>query len=285
MSDLAARHRDVVALLSDDGSASVAFAGDDGSMLATALDEVAAAPDANLAIAPSDYLELFRSLIAERVVRPPAAAGRRVRIFGLLEARLQNVDRLVLGGLVEGTWPPDTRSDAWLSRPMRHDLGLDLPERRIGLTAHDFAQALGAPEVILTRAAKLAGAPTLWSRFVQRLAAVAGETQWDTALNRGARYLDLAHALDRPQRVEQIKAPAPKPPLAARPRASQRHPDRGLAARPLYDLCPARAAPEAARGGRYAAGRRRSRIGHARIGRGLHQRVRRTACRPIRSPS
>jgi ATP-dependent helicase/nuclease subunit B len=153
------------------------------------------------------------------VVRPPAAAGRRVHIFGLLEARLQNVDRLVLGGLVEGTWPPDTRSDAWLSRPMRHDLGLDLPERRIGLTAHDFAQALGAPEVMLTRAAKLAGAPTLWSRFVQRLAAVAGETQWGTALRRGAYYLDLAHALDRPHRVEQIKAPAPKPPLAARPKA------------------------------------------------------------------
>jgi ATP-dependent helicase/nuclease subunit B len=217
LSDMAARHREVVARLSDDGGASVAFAGDDGSMLATALDEVAAAPDADLPIAPSDYLELFRSLIAERVVRPPAAAGRRVRIFGLLEARLQNVDRLVLGGLVEGTWPPDTRSDAWLSRPMCHDLGLDLPERRIGLTAHDFAQALGAPEVILTRAAKLAGAPTLSSRFVQRLAAVAGETQWRAALKRGAYYLDLAHALDHPQRVEQIKAPAPKPPVAARP--------------------------------------------------------------------
>ena len=32
---------------------------------------------------------------------------------------------------------------------MRRDLGLDPPERRIGLSAHDFAQALGAPEVIL----------------------------------------------------------------------------------------------------------------------------------------
>ena len=106
-------------------------------------------------------------------------AGRnadvRVRIYGPLEARLQNVDRVVLGGLVEGIWPPETRSDPWLSRPMRRELGLDLPERRIGLSAHDFAQALGAPEVILTRAAKLAGAPTVASRFVQRLAAVAGE--------------------------------------------------------------------------------------------------------------
>ena len=63
-------------------------------------------------------------------------------------------DRVVLGGLNEGTWPPETRSDAWLSRPMRLELGLDLPERRIALSAHDFAQMLGAREVILTRAAK-----------------------------------------------------------------------------------------------------------------------------------
>ena len=81
---------------------------------------------------------------------------------------------MVLGGLNEGSWPPETRSDPWLSRPMRAKIGLDPPERRIGLAAHDFAQALGAPEVILARAAKIAGAPTVTSRFVQRLAAVVG---------------------------------------------------------------------------------------------------------------
>ena len=57
-------------------------------------------------------------------------------------------------GLVEGVWPPDPRTDPWLNRPMRHALGLDLPERRIGLSAHDFAQLLGAGEVFLTRSAK-----------------------------------------------------------------------------------------------------------------------------------
>ncbi|MCL2713625.1 MAG: hypothetical protein FWD68_03265 [Alphaproteobacteria bacterium] len=30
---------------------------------------------------------------------------------------------------------------------MRHELGLDLPERRIGLSAHHFVQLLGAGEV------------------------------------------------------------------------------------------------------------------------------------------
>ena len=135
-------------------------------------------------------------------VRRPEA-DVRVRIFGPLEARLQSVDRLVLGGLVEGVWPPETRGDPWLSRPMRHELGLDLPERRIGLSAHDFAQALGAPEVILTRAAKLGGAPTVASRFVQRLAAVAGEARWDAALERGARYVDAgARSSTSRQRAE-----------------------------------------------------------------------------------
>ena len=88
--------------------------------------------------------------MADRTVRRHGQPGVRVRIYGPLEARLQHIDRVVLGGLVEGTWPPDTRPDPWLSRPMRHALGLDLPERRISLSAHDFAQALGAPEVILS---------------------------------------------------------------------------------------------------------------------------------------
>ncbi|MGH8735717.1 MAG: PD-(D/E)XK nuclease family protein, partial [Burkholderiales bacterium] len=168
----------------------------------------------------SDYPDLFRAIVAERPVRRPDRPGVRVRIYGLLEARLQNVDRLVLGGLVEGTWPPETRSDPWLNRPMRHDLGLDLPERRIGLSAHDFAQLLGAKEVILTRAAKLSGAPTVASRFVQRLQAVAGEARWQQALARGERYLHWARLLDQPEKPPRpILRPQPKPSVALRPRS------------------------------------------------------------------
>ena len=99
---------------------------------------------------------------------------------------------------------------------MRRDLGLDPPERRIGLSAHDFAQALGAPEVILTRAAKIAGAPTVTSRFVQRIAALAGE-RWPAVIARGEQYLALARALDAPAEVKHAERPAPKPPREARP--------------------------------------------------------------------
>ena len=91
-------------------------------------------------VEPADYVELFGVVIGDRVVRRPGAPESRVRIYGPLEARLTNVDRVVIGGLVEGVWPPDPRTDPWLNRPMRHALGLDLPERRIGLSAHDFAQ-------------------------------------------------------------------------------------------------------------------------------------------------
>ena len=152
--------------------------------LRTALDELATSKAAAaLLVDTSDYVELFSAALADRVVRPPPRPGARVRILGTIEARLTECDRVVLGGLVEGTWPPESRADAWLSRPMRLDLGLDLPERRVGLTAHDFAQLLGTEEVILSHAAKIAGTPTVPSRFIQRLAAVAGAERWKAAIH------------------------------------------------------------------------------------------------------
>ena len=188
----------------------------------------------------------------------------------------------MLGGLVEGTWPPEARSDPWLSRPMRHDLGLDLPERRIGLSAHDFAQALGAREIVLTRAAKSAGAPTVASRFVQRLAAVAGEARWKTVLARGEHYLALARALDHPAQVKAATRPEPKPPLEARPmRLSVTDIENWL--RDPYTIYAKHILRlHTARCRRYAAGRARPRHRHPWRHRRLHARLSPTACRPIR---
>lgn len=221
-SAIAKCHRQAVEALSTDAEGKVAaLAGADGNALALAFDEIAEqATAAPFAMTLGDYPDFFRAAISDRVVRRPDRPGTRVHIYGLLEARLQNVDRLVLGGLVEGTWPPETRSDPWLNRPMRHELGLDLPERRIGLSAHDFAQSLGAKEVILTRAAKLAGAPTVASRFTQRLQAVAGEARWNEALARGEQYLHWARTLDRPEtKAKPTARPQPKPAVELRPQA------------------------------------------------------------------
>jgi ATP-dependent helicase/nuclease subunit B len=216
--EIAIAHRATLVALASDRDGAAALTGDDGQAVLTAFDDIAARPvDDDVDVAPVDYPELFLAAIADRVVRRPDRHAR-VRIFGLLEARLQTVDRMVLGGLVEGTWPPETRTDAWLSRPMRHDLGLDLPERRIGLSAHDFAQALGAREVFVCRAAKVAGVPTVASRFVQRLETVAGKTAWARAEARGERYLAWARSLDAPAKIiQRIAAPQPRPPAHARP--------------------------------------------------------------------
>jgi ATP-dependent helicase/nuclease subunit B len=194
------------------------FAGDDGEALAELFADITAIPDdADLSVTIGDYTEAFEAAAAPRIVRKAAPHDGRVRIYGLLEARLTHADRVVLGGLVEGAWPPETRNDAWLNRPMRHQLGLDLPERRVGLAAHDFAQLLGAREVILTHAAKLNGTPTIPSRFVQRLAAVAGD-RWNDVIARGDIYLTMARALERPDHpAKPIERPAPRPPRAARP--------------------------------------------------------------------
>ncbi len=218
---IAQAHRNAIARLSGDApEPGAAFLGADGLLLAQVFDEIDGSGTAKACLlAGYEYADFFRQLMAARMVRRPGAPGARVRIYGPLEARLQVADRMVLGGLVEGIWPPETRNDPWLSRPMRKELGLDLPERRIGLSAHDFAQALGAREIVVARAAKVDGTPTVPSRFLQRLAAIAGEERWNAAVARGAKYLQWAHALDRPADVEPVPAPAPRPPLATRPKA------------------------------------------------------------------
>ena len=217
LSELAERHRMVVAALSRRNGEEAAFAGRDGQKLADTFDELAASKAAaRLAVETSDYVELFLATVNGRVVRREPQPGVLVRILGPLEARLTESDRVVLGGLVEGSWPPEGNNDAWLSRPMRLSLGLDLPERRIGLSAHDFAQLLGAREVIVSHAAKIAGTPTVPSRFIQRLAALGG-ARWQEAVKRGGTYLAWARELDRPERVAAVPQPAPTPPRAARP--------------------------------------------------------------------
>jgi ATP-dependent helicase/nuclease subunit B len=196
----------------------VAFEGPQGSALAEAFDDLLGCQNpSGLAVELGDYPEVFQTAFGDRMVRRPETADRPLKIYGPLEARLTQSDRVILGGLVEGVWPPAPRIDPWLSRPMRHELGLDLPERRIGLSAHDFAQLLGAGDVILSHSAKVGGAPAVASRFLHRLEAVAGDERWKTARQAGEKYVRFAEQIDQPDKVEPIPQPAPKPPRASRP--------------------------------------------------------------------
>jgi ATP-dependent helicase/nuclease subunit B len=217
--ELAGCHRDMLMALScDQHGVAHAFEGQEGSALAAAFDDLLGGQArSGLMVELSDYPEVFQTAFADRMVRRGESARAQLHIYGQLEARLTQSDRVILGGLVEGVWPPAPRIDPWLSRPMRHELGLDLPERRIGLSAHDFAQSLGTGDVILSHAAKVGGAPAVASRFLHRLEAVAGAARWQAAKERGEQYVRFADALDRPAKVEPVQQPAPKPPRAVRP--------------------------------------------------------------------
>ncbi|MGE3145039.1 MAG: double-strand break repair protein AddB [Pseudorhodoplanes sp.] len=214
----ARRHREALERLSRDHLGNpTALEGREGEILTDLFDDLAATDvPAPAPLSPDEYAEMFARTAADYTVRRPGAPGARIRILGPLEARLQTADLVVLAGLNEGTWPPETRNDPWLSRPMRQDLGLDLPERRIGLSAHDFAQALGAAGAILSRSARAEGAPTVASRFLQRLSAVAGE-HWETARENGDKYLAWARALDHVGAPQPCPEPRPTPPVEARP--------------------------------------------------------------------
>jgi ATP-dependent helicase/nuclease subunit B len=162
-------------------------------------------------VEPAALGALLQTLMAEVSVRPPQGGHPRLAIYGLLEARLQAADVVILGGLNEGTWPAAPAPDPWLAPRIRADLGLPGLDRRIGLAAHDFVQALGAPEVLITRARRDARSPAIASRFWLRLEAMAG------GLPRADLLEHWTRALDDPGRHDPAPRPAPVVPPALRP--------------------------------------------------------------------
>jgi ATP-dependent helicase/nuclease subunit B len=213
LTDWIQQHRTtLLALTSEDLIKGEAF-----EAIETLFDELALEARPSMKFSGEDYAVFFAEVIREITLRGPKRAHPRLKILGLIEARLMDADVMLLGGLDETIWPPSAHSDAFLNRPMRTALGLSPPERRLGQTAHDFAQAMGCKKVILSRAAKRNGTPTVASRLVQRLAALGGEA-WQNCRIRGAFYSELSRAIDQPLTlVSPLKRPRPKPPLELRP--------------------------------------------------------------------
>ena len=164
-----------------------------------------------LGLNADDAVPLLRQLLDQYSVRPPYGGHPRIFIWGLLEARLQRADLVVLGGLNEGAWPALPSPDPWLPPKIRSTLGMSTLDSRIGLAAHDFASALGAPEVLITRARRDAKAPTVASRFLLRLNAISGGLPRDHVLER------LTRALDDAGPAQPVDRPAPSPPAEQRP--------------------------------------------------------------------
>jgi ATP-dependent helicase/nuclease subunit B len=200
------------------GSSSGLWQGDAGEALAVLLAELIDA-GGGFALAAADYPPFYRNLFAGEVVRPRAALHPRLFIWGPLEARLQQPDAVILGSLNEGVWPRPQEAGPWLSRPMREKLGLPPPEDFIGRSAHDFAQALGAAQVYLTRAAKVDGVPTVPSRWLQRLLALITAVGLEHKIEPEQPWLHWARERDRTTEYQPVQPPKPCPPVDARPRS------------------------------------------------------------------
>jgi len=164
------------------------------------------------AVAPGEAETLLSDLLESKSVRPAYGGHPRVFIWGLLEARLQQASLMILGGLNEGAWPALPAPDPWLAPKIRANLKLPGLEYRIGLSAHDFASALGAREVLITRARRDARSPTVASRFLLRLNALTGGLPRDIWLER------LTAALDDPGKPHPVDRPQPCPPPVQRPK-------------------------------------------------------------------
>ncbi|EJF91112.1 double-strand break repair protein AddB [Bartonella tamiae] len=166
----------------------------------------------------SEWPNIFEALIASRSVSPPVGGHPRLFIWGALESRLQTVDTVVLGGMNEGSWPQATKNDPFMSRTMKMMITLDPPERRIGLAAHDFQMAMGMDKIILSRSVRAGNAPSVPSRWLQRLQTVLGPEISEQMRHQGAIFVHWARELDDTKDVAFVTQPCPAPPLSVRPK-------------------------------------------------------------------
>ncbi|MGL4240496.1 MAG: double-strand break repair protein AddB [Beijerinckiaceae bacterium] len=212
LADLAQLHLAALESLAGDR----AFSGADGKALMELFDALVA-DGGGTTLAFADYAAVFSAETKAIAVPPAEPVQGRIKIWGLLEARLLDADRIVLGGLNEGTWPGLPAQDPFLNRRMRSTLGLALPERRIGQAAHDFAQALGAKDVVIARARSVEGTPMVASRFLRRLDAFLGDDLAKAMRGRAGRYLATARILDEGERTASAERPQPRPDPSLQP--------------------------------------------------------------------
>ncbi|GGD78407.1 double-strand break repair protein AddB [Croceicoccus mobilis] len=189
----------------------------DGRSLSSTLETLReAAREVPTALAPAEVPLVLRDVLDQVSVRPPYGGHPRIAIYGLIEARMSRADLVICGGLTEGSWPQGASQDPLVAPAVMRALGVPGGDFRIGLSAHDLAAALGAPQVVLSYARKDASGPAIASRFVLRVRAMLGELL-ERHMERDIPH--IAEALDR----DQPTAPHPQP--KPMPSAEQRRVD------------------------------------------------------------
>ncbi len=169
-------------------------------------------------ISGKDYLSLICELMCKENVRRSFGTHPRLSILGPIEARLCHFDYVILGEINEGIWPKPASSDMWMSRPMKKDFGFSLPEKSVGILAADFCTFLASENVILTRAERIDGVPMKKSRWLLRIQTVLQALGFDIESLHTPGFISFVQRIDLPDRYSPISAPAPCPPVEARPR-------------------------------------------------------------------
>lgn len=181
----------------------------DGRALAALVEDLrGAAAEVGTGLAPADLPAVLRDALDRVAVRPPWGGHPRVAVYGLLEARMSRADLVICAGLTEGVWPAIPSPEPLLPPAVLRALGVPGAEFRIGLSAHDLAGALGAPEVVLSWAQRDEGAPVIPSRFVLRVEAMLGEL---AASHCEVEAVDLARRIDLGPPARPAERPAPAP--------------------------------------------------------------------------
>ncbi|MEL7026975.1 MAG: double-strand break repair protein AddB, partial [Pseudomonadota bacterium] len=196
-----------------------------GELAAKRVEALRQAADASAPVNPRDFANILASVLQEEV-RDPVLPHEDVVIRGTLEARMIDSDLVILAGLNEKTWPPTDDHDPWLNRALRRRAGLLTPDRRTGLSAHDFEQSFGAHEIWLSRTLRTDDGETVPSRWLNRLINLVsglpqkgGPDALKAMRQRGQGWARMAAKIDRQRpRTPPAKRPGPAPPTEARPK-------------------------------------------------------------------
>ena len=204
--------------------AGVLWQKDEGEKAQAQMAALARDSDAGGSMTAAEYRDFVTAVLREEEARDPLAPHPDIMIWGTLEARVMGADLVILAGLNEGSWPSAPGADPWLNRWMRAKAGLRLPDRVIGLSAHDFQQSVTGAEVWLCRAKRDAETETVPSRWLNRIvnlmkgASVESAAALSAMEKRGRDWLAMAERLDEPvSKVAPAKRPAPAPPTDQRP--------------------------------------------------------------------
>ena len=224
LGDWVVLHRSLAEALArgtDPGGSGALWLEQPGEACRAILEELALEAPHGGEISALEYRDLFAALLADKAVQDSTPVHEGVQILGAREARECDADLVILAGLNEGSWPALPGPDPWLNRALRRDLGLLLPERQIGLSAHDFQQAVSAPRTVLSRAVRSDDSETVPARWLNRLTnllaglpAAQGPEALAAMRRRGEGWLRLAGQIDRPgaaDRADPGLQPAPRP--------------------------------------------------------------------------